>query len=188
MALSDILQKIRDEAEQEARDIHQKAEKRHAEILSSAQEKATAIEAASEEEAVVRQATMDRKVHAHVEMERKIKEVALKNQFMAIVRKKALERLNALPEKTKVSMLQKLLKEIDDKGVIHPAKGQKKLLEEALKGSEKNFEIGSEADISGGFLFVGKKMDVDGSFETLLEKEIIQQREVELSNILFSGK
>lgn len=185
MALSDIINAIVSEAETEATDIQNKADAQIKNIYEKLEADITAAQTATAAETERRQHTMEQKIAAHVQSEYKREEVALKTRMLKEVQAKALQKLQSLPEQEQVQMVQNILADIGETGTIHPAKGQKELVEKAIKAADKSFDMGDEADIAGGFLFVGEKVDIDGSYEALLKTQIMPSVESEVTAILF---
>ena len=185
MALTHILKKIAADAEKEAMEIANNNKQRIEEIQKNLDKQLKEAEASSAQETNQRQEAMDRKVGSHVQMEAKMGTVAIKTDLLNLVKKKAIAAIQSLPEGERIKMFEDLLKSISEEGTVHPAKGQEEILKKALNASGKSFQVGAAADIVDGFLFRGEKVDVDASFEMLLEKEVFPSIEAELSAILF---
>ncbi len=82
-----------------------------------------------------------------------------------------------------------LLKSADKEfheGTVIPAKGKKGETQKALEASGAKFEIASEeADIQGGFILESGKVEVNFSFDSILAKELWSDLEVQLNQLLF---
>ncbi len=185
MALTDILQKIIEDAEASVQESLKDAKAKTKEISKKHDVLTAEITAEMQAETLRKKASMEQKIDAHLNMESKSEEALLKTKILKEVQKKALQELVALSPEEHQKILTHLLMSVSEAGTVHPAKGQRSTLERAMQSSGVSYSLGEEADISGGFLFVGDTVDVDGSYETLLMKEVLPKIETELSKILF---
>ena len=83
------------------------------------------------------------------------------------------------------TLLKKAGKEFDE-GKIIPAKGKEEETKKALSASGTKFEMTSEsAKIQGGFILESGKVEMNFAFDSLLAKEIWDELEVQLNQLLF---
>ncbi|HEY8395668.1 MAG TPA: V-type ATP synthase subunit E [Bacilli bacterium] len=143
-----------------------------------------------------------------LEQKAKQKTLALKKELIKAVVSEAAERLNSLSDERLVELVKKLVLSENLKGdetILVNSRDYERYLrlfsenrkdEDGLVILEKlNRELGKEkfrlrlakesANISGGFIVVGKTFDVDLSFETILNS-LQEKHETEIAQILFA--
>lgn len=186
MALPEILHKIDTDARKKAEEIVKKAEARAQEIEQEGLEKEKELEQAAQKYLQERKDTMSHKVETHIKTEAKMEEGTLKSQLLSMVLEQAVQKLSALPEKKQSEIATKMLQGISEKGTIFPAKGKKAFFEKLIQEQKSDLKVGSEAPISGGFLFEGARVDINASHKSIVENEIFPREESRISKVLFS--
>ncbi len=82
-------------------------------------------------------------------------------------------------------LLKKATKEFKE-GTIIPAKGKESETKKALDASGASFNLGTNAaSIAGGFILTSGKVEVDFSIDSLLQKELWGELEMQLNQLLF---
>lgn len=187
MALADILEKIN----KETLEAIAKLEERF-------KEQKKKLEADSEQE----QKLIDKEMNAKVEEKSKqilekaeqLAEREAKNNLLTAKRKvidQALEKaVEALANSDKYeSILTDILKKIDlddENTVVIPAKGKEEETKKAIKESGKKFFLSEKSSsIKGGFIIKTDKVEIDNSFETIINHELREDLEIKLHKTLF---
>ncbi len=188
MALADIVQKILEDAQSDAKQLVHNAEAEAQKIKKDAEDQATKISEKSQEEIEQKSQEMERKTKTLAESERKNLFLNKKRALLEKAFNEAKKELSKMPEKDLVEAFVAFLTTIDEKdGTIYPAKGQKGIIEKALKTASKNYKTGEEKDFAGGFLFVGKSSEIDFSFDSIVDKNVRPKVELKIAKILFEG-
>jgi vacuolar-type H+-ATPase subunit E/Vma4 len=87
-------------------------------------------------------------------------------------------------EKILTSMLKKTA--FPEDAVVIPAKGKEDQTKSAIQNSGKSYFLSEKsADITGGFIIKTEKIEIDNSFETILNSELRQDLEIRLHKLLF---
>jgi len=187
MALTDILDQIKKEADAEVDKLNAE---RDEQIYAIQKEFAKTRETRSEE--------MEKRIEGNVAKVKSRAETFAKmqtrNNLLTAKRKllreildnstKALISGNDV-EKILVALLKKAAGEFKE-GEIVPAKGMESEVKKALSASGAPFELSSKtADIQGGFILLSGKVEVDFSFGSILEKELWNELEMKLNQMLF---
>lgn len=187
MALTDIIQKILDDAHAAVKTKHENALKEAADIERNAKEEAGKIKERYQQEADQKGQEMERKIQALAKTERKNLFLNKKRALLEKVFNEAKKELAKMSEKELEEIFIKFLTQIEDKkGTIYPAKNHLEIIKKALKTTNKDYEIGEAMDFAGGFLFTGKDTEMDYSFDSIIEKNVRPQVELKIAQTLFS--
>ncbi|MFC1655514.1 V-type ATP synthase subunit E [Patescibacteria group bacterium] len=189
MALNDILEQIKKETQEKL----DKMSKEHAEtvkkleaefekMMKNAQEEMDGQVTANSEKILNKMAT-------HAKMEAKNKLLKEKREVMDAIFDEALEALVSSSNYEK--LLTELLKHSAIKGddvKVVPAKGKEDATRAALSASGKSFQMSDKStDIKGGFILVSEKIEIDNSFESILNKQLRDDLELEVAQTIFSA-
>lgn len=187
MALSDITQKILEDAKSEAESIVLDAKNEAEEIKAQAQNTIEENNKRIEEEASKKELIMERKTKTLIETERKSIILDEKRRVLDKVFADAVGKMASMPkEKAEEIMLGFFTKIQDDEGIVYPAKNQAAVVSSAMKKANKSFTMGEERqDVQGGFVFIGKTTEADFSFDSIVAKEIKPKLELEIAKFLF---
>jgi V/A-type H+-transporting ATPase subunit E len=186
MSLSDILNKITEEAQSEIREIENKnrneleklEENYYAELEKRKQEIVDNIGNKKHD--------IDRRMSILISMEGRNQLLKAKQEKINIVFEQALERMfNLSDEKYEEILVKnfKILPKLDHAEII-PAKSKKAITEKALKKVGGNFTIGKEGDFRGGFILKSPKIEINGTFEEII-KGLKPALEPQIASILF---
>jgi len=189
MALSDIIQKINDEAGKKAAFMRQVADNEIAKIKDEARKKADEKRAAVSERANEMSESAVEKAKLLASMEGRNKMLAEKRAVIDSVYEEVGKELSALKgselSRVLVSMLRAAAKSMP-KGHVVIASGHKKDVEEAISKAGVNYTVQSESsDIDGGFIVTDGKQEINLSFNYLLNSQFRTSTELEVAKILF---
>lgn len=190
MALSDIIQKIKDEANKKAAFMKQVADdeikKIKDEAAVKAEERRKEIEDKTEKkgQSVIEKARILAKMESNSSLLKEKREVI--DQAYGEVEKQ----LNGLSDHDYIELIVKMLKSASanlDKGDLTVPKDKKKQTEDAISKAGVAYHIKDEtSDFKGGFIVRTAKSEVNLSFPYLIEKLVRPKTELEVAKILFN--
>jgi V/A-type H+/Na+-transporting ATPase subunit E len=187
MALTDILEKINQEAQKQAEKLTHEFEQEKKKLEAENQ-----IEIKSSEEnlkALFNQQEHRIKNKAEMEAEQTSRNKILKakRQFIDDVLQKSVAKL-AESEKYEDILADTLSKmEKFDEAEIVPAKGKEEVTKKAISKSGRSFMLSQHsAPIKGGFILKTEKVEMDNSFETIIGSQLRHSLEIELNKLLFA--
>ncbi len=187
MGLDDIKKHIQDKAEEEIAKINAAATKEAAELKSKWEEKIK-LERERLMSELNRRAE-SKLAQAKFKIREKIKAEELKAKQAQIDRvyDLALKEVDKMPENDYITMLESLLGPIkDEEGELHTCAKRVNDLKKAAKALGCKAKVSDEdLDITGGFIFTSEKIDVDATFETLMNK-VRGNSLIKVHNILFN--
>ena len=190
MALSDIIQKIIDEANKKSAFMKQVANDEIQKIQQEAQEKAEIRKREIADSAEIKcQSVLDKaKVLAKMENDSlllKEKRDVIDSVYAA-AKKELVGMSSADYSKLLVSMLKHASSSMP-KGNLIVASGQKKQIEEAVSKASADYHVKEESSsFDGGFIVYDSKTEINFSFEYLIDKVLRPSTELEVVNILFN--
>ncbi len=186
MALSDIIAKIQSEAEVKAAEL--KSE--HEDKMKDLQADNVQLLKTMEEENIAATEEIGGKMKLKAEMEA---EMEAKNALLTAKRELIDETLeqsvSALASAERYEdLLAEMMKKADfESGEVIPAKGKEDATKNAIQKAGRNFTLASDsANIKGGFILKADKVEVDNSFETVINQQLRQNLEIELNKTLFA--
>jgi len=188
MALSDILQKILDDAQQQAdalvAEAKAQAETIHADMRREEENMLKQMHDSEEQ----KKAQIHEKVRTLAAQQKKAALLQAKRNILSSAFKKAKEMLGNLSTSEKEALYTEMLYRVDETdGVLHPVKGEEKNVENALRETKKPFSIGESISGKGGFLLVTPTSEIDFRFDVLVDRELSEKLETELSSLLFAA-
>lgn len=189
MAINDILNKIKDEANKKAAFEKQ--------VTNDEIKK---IEAESEKDAKAKMHEIDNKVkdkcasmteQAKILANMESRSVLLKEKRMVINEsyKAAIDELNALDDKAYTDLLTSMFKSAsksmpEGELVVPASKAQQ--TKSAMRNAGAHYEIAKETnDFKGGFIIKSKKVEINLSFPYLMNNIVRPHTEIEVADILF---
>jgi len=188
MALENILEKIKKEAELEAKKIKENGKNKIKELEREYQEKMRKekekILAESEKEA-------EKKIEqAKFILESKKKSEILKKKQAVLqeIFKTATEEIAKMTEEKQVEILKELITNLPEEKEVKliPTKSSYPILKKALEKSGRKFQIASETlPGKGGFVFSSPRIEIDNRYSVLVE-QIRHELETEVAKNLFS--
>jgi len=187
MALADILQKIREDAEKEAAghlDTARTAVRQREEQSTQAE---ITIEQEEKSRGEKKQDALKKKASNMIAHQKKAAILDAKQSALSEVFQEAEQKAAQLSAADQKKIFLSMLKTISaSSGSIRPTKASSVPLKEVLSETKSAFILGEEISGKGGFVFVSDEMEMDFRFDTLLKTETKKALEQELSQILFS--
>lgn len=185
MALTDILDKIEKETNLKLQEMESNFEKKKLALEKSLEERKNALDLKYKK-------SVEEKSESIMEKAKNLSFRESQNALVFEKRKLIIECMESAIEKLANSKdyekkIEALLKMIPyEEGEIIPAKGKEDATEKAIKTSKKDFKLSkSSAPIKGGFIFSSKKIEIDNSFETIIKRQLKDELEIKLNNLLF---
>lgn len=187
MALSDILEKIKKEAEAKVAEL-EKEYKAKIEVL--------------EKENKEKQKDIDEEMHRKVEENNKkiiakaenLAEIERKNELLHAKRQVIEEALeDSITELSKLDnyeeVITTMLENTELKGdntVVVPARGKEEATKTAIQKSGRNYFLSEKsANIAGGFILKTDTIEIDNSFSTIIKEQLREDLEIKLHKLLF---
>lgn len=187
MALSDIVQKILDDANLKAKQISSKSEALMKEINIENESKIEKMIEEKEVEVQKKEKAMISKTNNLILGERRNLLLKKKREILADVFEKAKKVLSQTSDKDLEEIITGAFSTIsEEEGIIYPAKGSKSLIENVMKKAGKSYKIGNEKDFLGGFIFVSNDSEIDLTFEAIIDKIIKPKLELDIAQLLFN--
>jgi V/A-type H+/Na+-transporting ATPase subunit E len=188
MALSDILDKIKEETDAKMKEINEQHEAKLSTLEGDFKEKEEKAKAEMDEQVTVNSKKILNKMETLAKMEANSKLLREKRELLDSVFAGALEQLTAASNYQ--DMVTSLLKgselEGDDVTVI-PAKGKEEATRSALSASGKSYQMAeTSANIKGGFILQSDKIEINNSFESILHKQLRDDLELDIAKMLFN--
>lgn len=186
MALIDILKKIEEETGLKVSEINKEAELKIREIEKEADRKIK-----DREEEIKKETEKNAKRiidQSRFENEQETKGLILKKKHQIIdeVFFRVLEKLKNLDKAAYEESLSKLYGEIQDsgKGSIYVASKRQEETKFFFEGKKVN--VGGIVESVGGFVYKSPDVEIDNTFESLINKDVREKTEMEIINFLFS--
>lgn len=153
--------------------FREKTERTRKEFEKMTQEKITRLEAQT-------------KRMANTELKNKL--LSTKREFLIQLYQDALIQLTESNQYDR--WIEKCFKEamkVTPKGIIIAPKRKKEETKRAAEATGTSYEWGESSDeFTGGFKIIGDRMEIDASFETILQAELWEQFEIQLNDLLFN--
>ncbi|MDX9892865.1 MAG: V-type ATP synthase subunit E [Patescibacteria group bacterium] len=187
MALDDIKKAILAEADAEIKTVIQQGEQKIGQLKADwnrkLEEHKQAIVATAKRKATQKIQQTQFKLQAQAQTEI----INQKQNIIDRVYKSALNKLNGLNDSDYVVLMIKLINRLpEEDGKLISAKGKEALLKKALKQSGRKFEVLAEtANVSGGFVFRSKSVEIDNTFTSLINNSR-DWTVLEVSKMLFN--
>lgn len=188
MSLQDIIKKIKQEGEVEIKKIEKETEQELKNLEKLYQEKFDV----KKKQILEQKRKETQQAGDQIVFQERLKNNAIildkKRKIIDRVYQQVLNELSRLSNKEYIELIYKLISQLPqiEQGKIIPSKDRKAQIEQALQKSKRSFDLAQEsAEIKGGFIFVSDKINVDNSFEELINK-IKTETETEVAKVLFS--
>jgi V/A-type H+-transporting ATPase subunit E len=188
MALSDILDKIKEETDSKMREINEQHEAKLSTLEVDFKEKKDASKAEMDQQVTANSKKILNKMETVAKMEAKNKLLRDKRELLDSVFAEALDSIvNSGEYKNIITSLLKS-SNIEGNVVVVPAAGKENETSSALSASGKSYKMANEsADIKGGFILKSDKMEIDNSFESILYKQLRDNLELDIAKMLFTA-
>jgi len=190
MALSDIVQKINDEANKKAAFMKQVADGEIKKIKEETEVKSENRKKEIEESTKQKCKSAIEKARILAKMEGNSSFLKEKREVIDQTYDKVEMELNGLSDSDYIKLIVKMLKSASvnlNKGELIIPKDKKRQTEEAISKAGVSYHIkGETSDFKGGFIVISSKSEINLSFPYLLEKIVRPKTELETARILFN--
>ena len=189
MALTDILQKILEEADDKVADIKAITEKEEKELKANYKKMTEDKISEIESNKTKKKEDVDRKMSTLAKMEKRNQLLSAKQENVNKKFEEALAGICNFEDSKIENLLVALIKKLPkvDGGEITPAKGKKAITEKALKEAGSEYSVGEEGLFKGGFILKSEKMEVDYTFEGIVLKNLKSKIIPQVAEKLFSS-
>lgn len=184
MAISDILQAIITEADQQIADAQAAHKLAMKDLKESHEELYFAAIKQIDRQKDEKKHQMRTRVEGHAQMVARLAVLSKKQEQIDAVYAAAATALAALPKGELDHLFKACLKHIHGAGEIRPAKKHEAVLKELIAG-HKGLTMGEPVDAVGGFRFVGETQEHDYTFEFLVEQVLRPATELAVARELF---
>ncbi len=187
MSLQDLLQQIEKEAEAEIAKLNEECDKAIYEIQKEYEKKRKKKTTEIEKRAEDNIDKVKKRTDTFANMEIRNHLLTAKRALLAEIMQKIIESLAGSRgyEGLLVALLKHAKKEFKE-GTVVPAKGKEEETKAAIKKADVDYELAARpAHIKGGFILKAKNVEINFSFESIIEKELWSNLEMKLSKMLF---
>lgn len=187
MALKDLLDQIKKTAEAEIAKLDKARDEAIAEITKEYAKKRDHQETEMEAKVKDNMTKVKTRAKTFAKMETRNNLLRAKRELLQEIFDEAIKELvnSDKYESIVASLLKSAAKEFKE-GTVVPAKGKEDETKKALEKSSASFEMAKHsAKIQGGFLLESGKVEVNFAFESLLMKELWNDLEMQLNQLLF---
>lgn len=188
MSISDLIQQIEKEADAQIAKLNDERDKAIYEIQKEYEKKRKARTEDIEKRTEENIEKIKRRAETFANMEIRNHLLGKKRELLSELMDKIIDALLADGDYEKLLVvLMKHAKKSFHKGTIVPAKGKEDETKKAMKTADVEYELaGRSANIKGGFILKREDVEINFSFESILEKELWSDLEMKLSKMLFS--
>ncbi len=187
MALTDILDQIKKEAEKKIEELKKDFEDKKTKLEKEQEDKQKEIDGSIHERVEIKSKRILEKAENLAQQEAANALLKAKRQVLEDAFEKAIEALKDSDkyEDILTSMLKKANIEGDDTVVI-PAQGKEEQTKNAIKNSGKSYFLSEKStDIKGGFILKTSTVEIDNSFETIIKEQLRDDLEIKINKSLF---
>lgn len=188
MALADILAQIKKETDEKMKALEKEFAKKVAGIDEEFSAKTKAAGEKMDEAVTENSKKILNKMTTHAKMEAKNQLLKEKRELMDEVFEEALKQLvnSANYKDILISLLKHSPLKGDDVEVC-PAKGKEEETRSAISASGKEYKLCEDsANIKGGFILKSEKIEINNSFESILNKQLRSDLELDVAKTLFA--
>lgn len=189
MALTDILQKITEEANKKSAFMKQVASKEIKKIEEEAKANAEAKKREIEEKIELNSISIIKKSKTLAQMAGRSQTLKEKREVIDKAYAEVESELDSMEDSKYSELMAKMLKHVmksAQKGSLIVPASRRKQMEDALDKTNADFQIESETNESkGGFIVVSGKVEINLSFPYLIQRIVRPATELEVAKILF---
>lgn len=188
MALSDILDKIKEETDSKIEELNDEYKARILALEAEVKEKKEKAKEEMDEQVRVNSKKILNKMETAAMMEAKSKLLKEKRDLLDSIFGEVLDRLvSADNYKEMITGLLKASEIEGDNVLLVPAKGKEDVTASALSASGKPYKMADKsANIKGGFILESERIEIDNSFESILNKQLRDDLELDIAKMLFT--
>ena len=187
MAINDILEEIKKQAEKEIAELDMERDKAIEKITHETIQKRNTRKGDIDTKVKDNVAKIKSRAETFAKMENRNNRLRAKREILTQVFDKIIEAL--LTSDKYVDIVATLLKQAHkefSEGTILPATGKESETKSALEKSGTPFKLAAHsANIRGGFILEAGKVEVNFAFNAILAKEVWNELELELNRLLF---
>lgn len=187
MALKDILEQIKEETEDKLNTLKKEHDKKMKEIDDKFSALKKEAETGMDEQVKTNSKKILNKMTTVAKMEAKNKLLKEKRELLDAIFDETLKKLvSSSGYKRLITGLLKASK-LEGEGItVVPAKGKESETKAAVEASGKSYKVSEKsADVKGGFILKSDKIEIDNSFESILNKQLRDDLELEVAKTLF---
>lgn len=167
MTIQDILNDIDSEKQKALNELEVELANKIAELDVMHEKNKEGLKAEYKTKVEERKVSIEKKMQAQANMERKALLLGAKRNLLNGAFKEAVDSIASSQEYT--NLVAALLSKVDlEDAEIIVAKGKKPDTINAMKHAKKDYKITGEGDFAGGCIIVSDKMEIDLTFETLI--------------------
>lgn len=187
MALSDILEQIKKDTADKMDALQKEYDEKVKELDADFDAKSKKANEEMDEQVAANSAKILNKMTTHAKMEAKNKLLKAKRELLTEIFDAALTKLvSADNYKEMITNLLKHSKLNEEDVEVVSAKGKEEETRSALSASGANYRMSEKtADIKGGFILKSEKIEIDNSFESILNKQLKEDLELEIARSIF---
>ncbi len=187
MALVDIIEKINQEVKTKAEQLQNEFDFAMAELKKKHDQSKRDLKVKFESELESESAKVKEKTSLEAEIESKKILLVAKRQLIAEILSAAIDKLASSDQYQSIVTDMLKASNLDSGTEVVAAKGKEKEIEAALKASGKDYKMAAKsADIKGGIILKATNVEIDNSFETIINFQLKQQLEIDLHKLLFA--
>lgn len=184
MTIQDIINDIDSEKQKALNELEAELTKKLAELNEQHEKRKEGLKEDYRTRIDKKAASIEKKTQAQTNMERKTLILAAKREVLNNTFNEAVKELVNSKEYT--GMLTKMLESITlENATVIAAKGKKPETINALKAAKKDYKITGEGSFTGGCVVVGGDLEIDLSFETLVN-DLRGELETDIAQKLFN--
>lgn len=184
MALDDILNAIRSHADTDRATARTDHERRMTDLRTAARQSMERQEREMDEQKERKLKQLRQKAEAYAATHLRHTTLRTKQRQLDDVYRETVSTLAAAPAATAEPLLRACLESVPRNGTIKPSKHHAALIK---KLAGQGHEIGESIDAAGGFVFISSDREIDCTFETLVERVLRPQTELDVSSSLFDA-
>lgn len=187
MPLIDILEKINKEAQDRLKQIKKEFDEKKAKLEEENKKKQKMIDEEMHNKIDEKSKKIIEKAENLAEREKKNQLLVAKREIIDKALHEAIEKLSKSEnyEEIITEMLKRTSLESENT-VVMPAKGKEEETRNAIKNSEKGYFLSDKSiSIKGGFILKTDKIEIDNSFETIINDQLRSALEIKLHKLLF---
>lgn len=190
MALTDLIQKITDEANKKAAFMKQVADEEIKKIKDEAGKKAEVRKSEIDKKADDKSSSVMEKAKTLASMEARSQMLKEKREVIGLSYSNVQKKLEEMSSADYTELITKMLQSVSknsSKGSLIIPSSRKKETEDAIKKANVDYKVeDSTKNIVGGFILTSGKIEYNLTFSYLIEKIIRPATELEVAQILFS--
>lgn len=187
MALTDILEKISEELAENLKQLEKSFNEKEKKLEEEYEKKQKDLDKALHEKVQEKSAKILEKTENLATQEGKNELLKEKRKLMDTFIEKAIDEISKSDKYE--SIITKMLKQSDIKGegaVVVPAKGKEEETKRAIKESGKDYFLSDKSEnMKGGVIIKTDKIEIDNSFETIINSQLREDLEISLNKLLF---